>query len=119
ADTAMLRIAVSNVLDNAVKYSDRGRVDIDVGFKNEQVVVSIQDCGPGIPAEDAILIFERHRRRQASSIAGHDPGGSGLGLYVARQIVRAHGGELELARSSPEGSCFELSIPISARDASP
>ncbi|WP_158238499.1 sensor histidine kinase [Pollutimonas subterranea] len=118
ADGAMLRIAVSNVLDNAIKYSDKGRVDVDLTFRNERIVVSILDRGPGIPIEDATLIFERHRRRQLSSMAGHDPGGSGLGLYVARQIAHAHGGELELARSGPEGSCFELSIYISATGAS-
>lgn len=112
ADAAMLRIAVSNILDNAVKYSEKGRVDIDVAFQNEHVLISILDTGPGIPQEDAELIFERHRRRQTSSTAGHDPGGSGLGLYVARKIVRAHGGELTLARSGPEGSCFQLTIPI-------
>ena len=113
ADAAMLRIAVSNVLDNAVKYSEKGTVDIDVGLRGAQVVVSIMDSGPGIPLEDAALIFERHRRRRASSMVGHDPGGTGLGLYVARQIVRAHGGELTLARSGPEGSRFELTIPSS------
>lgn len=118
-DAAMLRIAVSNVLDNAVKYSDKGLVDIDLAVRNERIVVGIRDHGPGIPLEDAMLIFERHRRRQAPSTTGHDPGGSGLGLYVARQIVRAHGGEVELARSGPEGSCFELSIPYPPQAASP
>jgi signal transduction histidine kinase len=118
ADTAMLRIAVSNILDNAVKYSDKGHVDIDVICEDERVVVSIRDHGPGIPAEDAALIFERHRRRQTSSMAGQDPGGSGLGLYVARQIVSAHGGALELAQSGPAGSCFELSLSVSAGGAS-
>jgi len=96
-----------------VKYSEKGTVDIDVGLRGAQVVVSIMDSGPGIPLEDAALIFERHRRRRASSMVGHDPGGTGLGLYVARQIVRAHGGELTLARSGPEGSRFELTIPSS------
>ncbi|TFL12631.1 histidine kinase [Pusillimonas noertemannii] len=113
ADAAMLRIAVSNVLDNAVKYSERGYVDIDVAFRNEFAVVGIRDRGPGIPKEDAALIFERHRRRRASPAAGHDPGGTGLGLYVARQIVQAHGGELVLVGSGPEGSYFELSVPQS------
>lgn len=111
ADAAMLRIALSNVLDNAVKYSDKGCVEVDVSVRAECVVISIQDHGSGIPAEDAALIFERHRRRQATSMAGHDPGGSGLGLYVTRQIVQAHGGELQLVHSGPEGSCFELTVP--------
>ena len=111
ADAAMVRIALSNLLDNAVKYSNEGCVDIDVAFRGEFAVVNIRDHGAGIAAQDTALIFERHRRPEVSSSHRSDPGGSGLGLYVSRQIAQAHGGDVKLASSGPGGSCFEFSIP--------
>ncbi|MAL00873.1 MAG: histidine kinase [Alcaligenaceae bacterium] len=118
ADQAMLRIALSNLLDNAVKYSEQGPVDIDVTTRTtdveERVVcISVRDRGKGVAAADADIIFERYRRHASQEEwgGGEDPGGTGLGLYVARQIARAHGGDLVLAHSSVEGSCFKLFIP--------
>lgn len=118
ADQAMLRIALSNLLDNAVKYSEQGPVDIDVTTRTTDVedpvvCISVRDRGKGVAAADADIIFERYRRHasQEEGGGGEDPGGTGLGLYVARQIARAHGGDLVLAHSSVEGSCFKLFMP--------
>jgi signal transduction histidine kinase len=115
-DRAMLRIAFSNLFDNAVKYSKQGPVEIDVTVgKNGFVGISIRDRGKGIAPADTQIIFERYRRHatppDATRLQGHDPGGTGLGLYVARQIARAHGGDLVLACSTDQGSCFEMSLP--------
>jgi signal transduction histidine kinase len=113
-DHAMLRIAFSNLLDNAVKYSKQGPVEIDVTTrKNGVVCIAICDRGKGIAPADAQVIFERYRRHAApaAQAQGHDPGGTGLGLYVARQIARAHGGDVVLAYSTNQGSCFEMSLP--------
>ncbi|HCN71263.1 MAG TPA: histidine kinase [Pusillimonas sp.] len=134
ADQAMLRIALSNLLDNAVKYSEQGSVDIDVttrlgsgqakagqsgaeedvdAMKGHVVCISVRDHGKGVAAADADIIFERYRRHasQEGRAGVNDPGGTGLGLYVARQIARAHGGDLVLAYSSAQGSCFQLTLP--------
>lgn len=101
-DTALIRIALSNVIDNAVKYSAGGAIHIDCRKQGRRPTVRISDKGPGINEQDAEQIFDRYRRGR------HSKRGAGLGLYVARQIVRAHGGDLQLLNSSPEGSCFEF-----------
>ncbi len=99
-DTALVRIALSNVIDNAVKYSAGGAIRINCSKQDGRPVVSICDNGPGINEQDAEQIFDRYRR------GTHSKKGAGLGLYVARQIARAHSGDLQLHSSSPEGSCF-------------
>lgn len=110
ADVAMLRIALSNLFDNAVKYSPGGNVEIDVTTEGNGVQISIRDQGRGIAADAAGVVFERYRRGPVTEHATA-PAGTGLGLYVARQIVRAHGGELRLAWSGAQGSCFEMALP--------
>lgn len=110
ADAAMLRIALSNLLDNAVKYSSSGTVDINVAIEGNDLRVSVRDHGWGIDPDAASLVFERYRRGP-ETVNAAGTAGTGLGLYVARQIVRAHGGELGLAWSSAQGSCFEITLP--------
>ncbi|WP_146872495.1 sensor histidine kinase [Halovibrio variabilis] len=99
-DAALIRIALSNVIDNAVKYSTGGAIHIDCSQKDGRPTVSIFDKGSGINEQDAKQIFDRYRRGTQSKR------GAGLGLYVARQIARAHEGDLQLQSSSPKGSCF-------------
>lgn len=99
-DTALVRIALSNVIDNAVKYSSGGAIRINCSKQDGHAAVSICDDGPGISEQDAEQIFDRYRR------GTHNKKGAGLGLYVARHIARAHDGDLQLHSSTPEGSCF-------------
>ena len=99
-DTALVRIALSNVIDNAVKYSAGGTIHLDCTQQNGRPTVRICDQGDGISELASQQIFDRYRRGTQSKR------GAGLGLYVARQIARAHDGDLQLLRSSPEGSCF-------------
>jgi len=99
-DTALMRIAFSNVIDNAVKHSAGGTIQVDCSRRDGRIAVSICDQGPGIDEQNAEQIFERYRR------GTHSNRGAGLGLYVARQIARAHEGDLKLLSSSSKGSCF-------------
>ena len=108
-DAAMIRIALSNVIDNAVKHSEKGCIRVDLTILGENPVIQVSDEGPGIEAEDLDLIFERYRR------GSHSRSGTGLGLYVARQICRSHGGDLALVYSDRLGSCFELTFKPSAK----
>lgn len=110
-DQGLLGIALSNLLDNAVKYSSGGVIGVAIDQQDTQCLVSISDQGPGIEPELAEQIFDRYRR--ASSV---DQGikGSGLGLHVARQIARAHGGDLVLAAPQRVGCRFVLSLPRDA-----
>lgn len=111
ADSALLGIALSNVLDNAMKYSEPGsqiRLDIQQ-TPDHRVVIGIEDEGRGIPEAQAAQVFERYRQGGGAGGKGRD--GWGLGLYVARQIALAHGGDLVLAANTPAGCRFELTLP--------
>ncbi len=99
---------IANLLDNAVKYSPPGEIAIDIHSDAGQTELRIRDHGPGLPAGQAELIFERYRRGEHTSPV---PGGTGLGLYVARQIVQAHDGKLWLAEHGPDGCTFILTLP--------
>ncbi|HUZ81152.1 MAG TPA: ATP-binding protein, partial [Gaiellaceae bacterium] len=108
-DSDRLRQVLANLIDNAVKYSRAGEpVQVRVAQGNGTVVVSVSDRGPGIARDDQRLIFEKFGR-----VAG--PGskpGTGLGLYIARSIVEAHGGTLEVSSTVGRGARFTLKLPV-------
>ena len=103
-DVAMVRIAMSNVIDNAVKYSTGGVIHIDCCVADASVAVLICDQGSGIGQLDPEALFQRYRRGNSSK---H---GTGLGLFVAQQIAVASGGGLKLVSSTAQGSCFEFTL---------
>lgn len=109
-DSAMMRIAISNVIDNAVKYSSGGDISIDCNISGTTVTVLICDQGSGIGNLDSEVLFQRYRRGNSTK---H---GTGLGLFVARQIAYASGGSLRLMRSNAQGSCFEFTLKKVAGD---
>lgn len=114
ADGALLRIALSNLLDNAIKYSVAGGdIRLDVYRQGGQWIVAVEDAGPGVPDEQAAAIFDRYR--QADETGGGRQGW-GLGLHVARQIALAHGGDLVLADNQRHRCRFELRLPAAAAD---
>ena len=109
-DSAMMRIAMSNVIDNAIKYSNGGDIRIDCSVSDAKVTVLICDQGTGIGTLEPDAIFQRYRRGSSSK---H---GTGLGLLVAQQIANATGGSLKLLRSTAQGSCFEFTLKRAMED---
>jgi signal transduction histidine kinase len=108
-DADRLRQVVSNLIDNAVKYSPAGvPVEVRVMPQNGVVDVTIADRGPGIAAEDQRLIFEKFGRVST----GASKPGTGLGLYIARSIAEAHGGTLDVASAPGRGATFTLRLPV-------
>ena len=111
-DAERLVQVVINLISNAVKFSPGGRVTVTVDRDGDAVVAAVTDTGRGIPEGDLERIFEPFR--QASDTMPGGPLGTGLGLPIARQIVRAHGGDL-LVRSAPgAGSTFWFTVPVTA-----
>ena len=95
-------------MSNAFKYGAGRPVTLSLARDGDQAIVEVRDHGPGIPAEDLDRIFERFER--ATAFQSH--GGLGLGLYVSREIVRAHGGSIA-ARTLPDGgACFTVRLPL-------
>lgn len=115
ADATALAHCVLNLLDNAIKYSrERREVRVSAGVRGEEVTISVRDRGIGIPAGEHARVFEKFVRLETGLV--HDVKGAGLGLSLVDQIIRAHGGRVELASQAGEGSTFTLVLPI-AKDA--
>ena len=113
--------AVRNLIDNSVKYSaDDGAIEARVWQDDTQVYISVADYGAGIPEAEMKRIFEAFTRLQDAS---SDISGSGLGLYITRGIVSAHGGALAVRNRSDDGrasgAIFTISLPLTASPASP
>jgi signal transduction histidine kinase len=106
-DPQALGRAVRNLLDNAVRHAT-GRVEVSVGLQDGVAVLAVADDGPGIPAADRERVFERFTRLDDARSREH--GGAGLGLAIAREIVRAHGGELTAEDAAP-GARLVIRLP--------
>jgi signal transduction histidine kinase len=102
-----LRRALSNLIENAARYGERARVELLADER--RIVVRIDDDGPGIPEDQIESVFQPFRRLDASR--SRETGGTGLGLTVARTIVRAHGGDVRLANRPEGGLRVEVSLP--------
>lgn len=106
-DPTLLRIAISNLVDNAAKYSRRGCIRVAALQVESDLLISVSDDGPGIQAADRARIFQAFERGRH----GDEGGGFGFGLYVTRKIARLHGGDVTMVNSFLGGSVFHLSIP--------
>jgi signal transduction histidine kinase len=112
ADAEALSCAVHNLLDNAIKYSPGGKtIWLEAGSKDDRIMISVRDCGVGISKEDQRRIFEKFYR--VDGRLSHKVKGVGLGLSLVKHIVTAHGGEVECASRSGEGSTFTIHLPAS------
>jgi two-component system, OmpR family, sensor histidine kinase SenX3 len=110
-DRRQLVSAISNLLDNAVKYSDEaGRVEVRSRVDGRWVQVEVQDHGIGIPRPDLTRIFERFYR--VDRARSRDTGGTGLGLAIVRHIAGNHHGEVLVESEEGEGSTFTLRLPV-------
>ena len=116
ADRRALEQVLTNLLDNAVKYTDPGgTVSVQVGSSPEAVRISVRDTGIGIPAEDQARIFERfYRVDKARSRA---LGGTGLGLAIVKHLVQAMEGDIYVESRPGQGSTFRFSLPRADRRA--
>ena len=114
ADREALALALRNLLDNALKYSpDSSPVRVGVKALNGTVAVSIEDQGPGVGAQERRAIFRKFTRGAAARSLNVK--GTGIGLTMANQIVKAHGGRLEVESEPGRGSTFTMVLPAMPR----
>jgi signal transduction histidine kinase len=101
-----------NLLSNAAKFVPRegGRVQVRLQCDGAGLTVAVQDNGPGVPAEQQVLVFEKFRQ---GGDATHRPQGTGLGLPISRQIVEHFGGRMWLRSDPGQGACFGFELPLS------
>jgi heavy metal sensor kinase len=110
ADPQRLHQAISNFIDNAIKYAHPdGHVRVTAWCSDDEVGVTVADDGPGIPPEARAHIFDRFYR--VDGARGRDDGGSGLGLAICREIAGAHGGRVWVESEEGAGSAFTLALP--------
>lgn len=111
ADEDKIRVVLQNLIENAIKYSGEGsKVIISVSEEGEFVRVSIKDNGIGIPEEDKGNIFNKFYRGEKAK--SEHSFGSGLGLYTAKKIAEAHGGEMSFESIDNNGTTFFLTLPV-------
>jgi two-component system phosphate regulon sensor histidine kinase PhoR len=111
ADTNMLERAITNLVDNAIKYTPNGgKVDVKVHCQNNELHISVRDTGLGISADQQKQLFQRHvrlARQEHKKIKG-----TGLGLFIVKSVAQRHGGNASVNSVEGEGSTFTMSIPL-------
>jgi signal transduction histidine kinase len=111
ADRAKLRRILLNLLSNALKFTQKGgRVEVRVEQQDGQVLISVSDTGVGIAPEDVARLFDKYE--QARSRATRGEKGTGLGLYITRQLVELHGGKIKVNSEVGKGSTFSFTLPV-------
>ncbi len=109
-DLNKLRKVLVNLVDNAIKYSpEGGEVEIRVDAENGQCRIEVADHGLGIPSSERERIFEKFYRLDPQLAGG--VGGSGLGLYICRELVERMNGRLDVDSEPGEGSRFTVALP--------
>ncbi|MBI3626496.1 ATP-binding protein [Candidatus Uhrbacteria bacterium] len=109
ADKLKIREALANLIDNAINYTPKGEVCISLDATDQWVTCSVKDSGIGIPEAEKSRIFKKFTRTPRSTML--NPNGSGLGLYIVKQIVDAHHGYVALESEENKGTLFKINIP--------
>jgi signal transduction histidine kinase len=105
-DRLELHRLFTNLIGNAIKFTDIGSITIRLTFQTEIVTIEIADTGSGIPPQEQATLFERFRQ------GSHKSSGSGLGLYLSRRIVEAHEGTIRVNSEFGKGSIFIVNLPV-------
>ncbi len=107
--------ALRNVLTNAAQHAPRGStVTLDVASSPATATIRVTDAGAGIGEQELPHVFERFYRADRSRQAGASNGGSGIGLTIARELLAANGGSIEVERTGPDGTTFAIGLPTAA-----
>jgi len=114
-DRAGLSRVASNLVSNAVLYTQpQTCVEVEVGSRADQIFLEVRDRGPGIAPENRSRVFERFVR--LADARHHNPEGSGLGLAIVDQVVRAHGGSVEIEDRDGGGAVFRAVLPVAPKE---
>jgi two-component system sensor histidine kinase KdpD len=108
-DAELIQMVIAHLLDNALKYAPASSpIAVSVNLRDGRVVLSVVDCGPGIPASERPRIFEKfYRGKNERNLTG-----TGMGLAIAREIMNAHGQEIWFSSETGKGAEFYISLPV-------
>jgi signal transduction histidine kinase len=113
ADPDKLRQVLVNLIENAVKYSGQGQIEVRLQAQDGKLLFSVRDSGQGIPPEEHERVFEKFYRLDPDMTQG--VGGTGLGLYICRELVEGMDGRIWLESELGEGSTFSFELPVANR----
>lgn len=105
-DRLELRRLLTNLVGNAIRFSDAGSVEVRLNSTVQGVTIEVEDTGIGMNPEEQLLLFDRFRQGK------HQRRGNGLGLYLSRQIVEAHQGDISVSSTVGKGSIFTVYLPV-------
>ena len=108
ADQRRVRQVLTNLVGNAIKFTQRGEVVVDVGREGRYARVSVRDTGPGISPQERAVIFEEYKQTKEERARRR---GTGLGLAIARRLVLMHGGKIDVESEVGQGSTFKILLP--------
>jgi signal transduction histidine kinase len=109
-DEQRIAQVILNLLGNAIKFTEQGKVEVAATVSNETFLISVSDTGPGLSETDQKNIFDEFRQADGSSTRAK--GGTGLGLSISKKIVEMHGGRIWVDSSLGKGSTFSFTLPI-------
>ena len=110
-DRDKIVLALHNLIGNAIKYTPpKGSVNVNVEVTENQLIVEVTDTGIGVSPEETELIFEKFYRSKDKRVA--EITGTGLGLSVAREVIRLHRGDINVRSQLNQGSTFTMTVPI-------
>jgi two-component system, OmpR family, sensor kinase len=111
ADRERIRQVITNLIDNAIKYSPRGEnIIVELKCKNRSACLFVKDFGIGIPVDEQQKVFDRYYRSENRSTENF--GGLGLGLYISSEIIKQHGGKIRVKGKPNKGSTFYFNLPL-------
>ncbi len=111
ADPLALERVFANLLNNALKFTpQQGQVTVRSSLRANAIVATIEDSGPGLPQEEIDALFEKYHQGMQARVSE----GAGLGLFIVKAFVEAHGGHIEVASAPGRGSRFSVVVPVSA-----
>jgi CheY-like chemotaxis protein len=113
-DPGRVRQVMQNLVSNAVKFTDRGSVQVEISHDERQLIVRVADTGPGIPIAQQAHVFESFAQADASTTRRY--GGSGLGLAICRALVQLMGGQILLDSLPGCGATFTVRLPLAAAE---
>ena len=104
ADKARVLQVITNLIDNAVKFTDDGKISISAMGNDKDIVITVEDTGSGIESQIIPRLF--------SKFVSSSENGTGLGLFISRKIVEAHGGKIWGENNEIKGATFKFTIPL-------
>jgi len=114
-DSSKIHEVLVNLIANSIKFTDKGGITVSLVNKNGNMVeICVQDTGRGIASEDIGKLFKKFGRVDSSFVTSAETGGTGLGLYITKALVEAHGGKISVESAVEKGSAFRFTLPIGA-----